>query len=236
MKILLNLHKTQLLISVTNLKEARLALENGADLIDLKDPNAGALGALPISVVRSVVAYVKQTDRYRSTSATIGDVPMQSDTLRDRVKKMQETNVDYIKIGFFETSNYQASLNALSHLAKSGVKLIAVLFAEMKYPDNLIQAITQAGFVGVMLDTAEKNGLNLLDYFDDMELLAFVQNATKSDLIVGLAGSLKSQHIALLKKLNPTYLGFRGGVCEGDLRYLSLQGEKIQQIKRLLVD
>lgn len=228
------MHKTQLLISVINLDEAQIALENGADLIDLKDPNTGALGALPTSVVQSVVAYVKQTHPSNLTSATVGDVPMQADLLRESVTKMLETKVDYIKIGFFEAADYQASLHALSHFARLRAKLIAVLFAEKTYPDTLIAAIKQAGFVGVMLDTAEKNGRSLLEHVDDTMLLGFVQNTVKNDLIFGLAGSLKSQHIAQLKKLNPTYLGFRGGVCESSLRTLSINPEKIQQIKKVL--
>jgi len=39
---------TELLISVTNVDEAFMAMELGADIIDLKDPSMGALGALPI--------------------------------------------------------------------------------------------------------------------------------------------------------------------------------------------
>jgi len=42
---------TQLLISVTNVEEAQIALNSGADFIDLKDPNGGALGALPLDIV-----------------------------------------------------------------------------------------------------------------------------------------------------------------------------------------
>ncbi|HOY69292.1 MAG TPA: (5-formylfuran-3-yl)methyl phosphate synthase [Methylotenera sp.] len=234
-KTLLNLHKTQLLISVTSLDEAQIALENGADLIDLKDPHAGALGALPINVVQSVVTYVKRTNAKKMTSATVGDVPMQADLLRDSVSKMLASKVDYIKIGFFDAEGYQGCLNALSHFAKLDAKLIAVLFAEKSYPSNLIEAIKQAGFVGVMLDTAEKNGRSLLTNVDEKMLLTFAQKVADNALIFGLAGSLKSQHVAQLLKLNPTYLGFRGGVCESDLRTSFIRPEKIWQIKQMLM-
>ena len=234
-KILLDLHKTLLLISVTSLDEARIALENGADLIDLKNPNAGALGALPVNVVQSVVAYVKQINPENMTSATIGDVPMQPDLLCDSVTKVLETNVDYIKVGFFEAEDYQASLNALSHFTQLGAKLIAVLFVEKKYPIGLIATIKQAGFVGVMLDTAEKNGRSLLTNVDEIGLLAFAKNAADNGLFFGLAGSLKSQHIAQLNKLNPTYLGFRGGVCQNNQRTSLISPEKIRQIKKMLI-
>jgi len=47
-------------------------------------------------------------------------------------------------------------LDALKQITQHGVKLIAVLFAEMQYPTLLIDDIKAAGFYGVMLDTAQK--------------------------------------------------------------------------------
>ena len=73
---------TQLLISVTSLDEAQMALENGADIIDLKDPSAGALGALPVELITSIVSFV---NKQKLTSATIGDQPMQPDLLVQHV-------------------------------------------------------------------------------------------------------------------------------------------------------
>ena len=44
----------QLLVSVANAIEARQALEGGADLIDAKDPSAGALGAVSLDALRQI--------------------------------------------------------------------------------------------------------------------------------------------------------------------------------------
>ncbi|HNI07365.1 MAG TPA: (5-formylfuran-3-yl)methyl phosphate synthase, partial [Thiobacillaceae bacterium] len=60
------------LASVTGAEEARLALAAGADLIDCKNPAAGALGALPRATVAEVLAAVGGR---RPVSATIGDFP-----------------------------------------------------------------------------------------------------------------------------------------------------------------
>ncbi|MBC8129633.1 MAG: hypothetical protein H7Y08_04845, partial [Rhizobiaceae bacterium] len=43
----------RMLASVTGPEEARLALEGGADFIDLKDPSKGALGAVSPAVLRA---------------------------------------------------------------------------------------------------------------------------------------------------------------------------------------
>ena len=52
----------QLLISVCTLDEAKIALAQGADIIDLKNPHAGALGALPLAL-----SIRQQTDSGRPT-------------------------------------------------------------------------------------------------------------------------------------------------------------------------
>ena len=227
---------TQLLISVTTIEEAQIALENGADIIDLKDPKAGALGALPIELIKSIVAYVKtKTDgNSKITSATIGDLAMQPELLLDHVTKLATTEVDIIKIGFFETDNYQPCLDALQGVTQAGTKLMAVLFAESTYPESLIETIKQAGFIGVMLDTAKKNGLTLMDYYSEEQRITFAQIVFKHHLQFGLAGSLKLHHIAKMKEISPTYIGFRGGVCDDNQRELSLNAEKIKAIHKTL--
>ncbi|MDI1361306.1 (5-formylfuran-3-yl)methyl phosphate synthase [Methylotenera sp.] len=230
------LKTTQLLISVTTIEEAQIALENGADIIDLKEPSMGALGALPIETIQAIVAYVKNTKNAETklTSATIGDLPMQPELLLAHVNKLAATGVAIIKIGFFQTDDYQPSLDALKSVVQAGTKLIAVFFAETTYPQGLIAAIKNAGFMGIMLDTAKKNGLTLLDYYSQEQRIAFAKTVLGNDLQLGLAGSLKLQHVTLIKELNPSYVGFRGGVCEDNQRNLALDATKIKAVRKIV--
>lgn len=225
---------SQLLISVTSVEEARIALENGADFIDLKDPSQGALGALAKEKIQEITAFVHAQEQYgkRLVSATIGDLPMQAEPILDSVLAMADVNVDIIKIGFFEAADYQACLEALKPHANNGLKLIAVLFAEFKYPTHLIGDIKNAGFYGVMIDTAHKNGSTFLDYLSEADIENFVSQT--HGLIFGLAGSLNIQHVVLVKRFNPTYIGFRGGVSKDNQRKLNLDAAKIKAISKLV--
>jgi len=234
--ILPKVHKTQLLISVTSIEEAQIALENGADIIDLKEPSAGALGALPVERIQLIVSYVKSRKDLSTklTSATIGDLPMQPELLLAQVAKLSTTGVDIIKIGFFATDDYQPCLDALKPLAQTGTRLIAVLFAETTYPKDLITAIKHAGFIGVMLDTEIKNGLTLLDYYSVEKRSEFAKNVFKLAMQLGLAGSLKLQHVDLVRDTNPSYIGFRGGVCNSNQRHLALDAAKIKAIRKTM--
>ncbi len=227
---------TQLLISVTDIKEARLALTHGADLIDLKDPRQGALGALPITTIQEVVSFVKahRAHSQQYTSATVGDLPMEAKLISRQVLAVASTNVDFVKVGFFESEDYQSCLVALSESAKKGIKLIAVLFAEIQYPEYLLGLIKHAGFYGVMLDTAQKNGATFMDYYTEEQMMSFSRRVKDHAMVFGLAGSLGIQHLEKVVVYTPTYIGFRGGVSVGNQRKLSLDGDKIKVIRELL--
>ena len=231
----------QLLISVTSLEEAQIALENGADFIDLKDPSQGALGALPLETITEIVSYVHAAgiSNRKLTSATIGDLPMQPQLIAAHVERLAVTGVDMIKIGFFDDGEnkpdaYEQCLSALQSLASNSFKLVAVLFAEHEYPCNLISHIKNAGFYGVMLDTATKNGATFFDYFTADEISKLSKSASAHDLMFGLAGSLNIQHIEKIKQLDANYVGFRGGVCVSNQRKFKLDSAKIRAISKLL--
>ncbi|TXN31756.1 (5-formylfuran-3-yl)methyl phosphate synthase, partial [Methylobacterium sp. WL19] len=62
----------RLLVSVRDAAEAAMATAAGADLIDAKDPDHGALGALPTGTVRAIVAAVAG----RAVSSAVAGEPM----------------------------------------------------------------------------------------------------------------------------------------------------------------
>lgn len=230
----------ELLISVTTISEAQIALQCGADIIDLKDPAEGALGALPLGLINEITAFVHaQPEPKKMVSATIGDLPMQPELLLERVLELSTAKADIIKIGFFavedsSVADYQACLDALHAVCASGLKLVAVLFAEQPYPPGLIADIAKAGFYGVMVDTAEKNGNTFLDYMTFDEAKAIVSEANEQRIIFGIAGSLALQHVNIAKAIEADYIGFRGGVCESSQRKAALVPEKISAIRMAL--
>ena len=65
---------SHMLASVNSLEEALLLQGHNVDIIDLKQPAQGALGALSTAVVADIVAQLKPNAKI---SATIGDLAMQ---------------------------------------------------------------------------------------------------------------------------------------------------------------
>ncbi|HSS47049.1 MAG TPA: (5-formylfuran-3-yl)methyl phosphate synthase, partial [Burkholderiales bacterium] len=213
---------TQFLVSVKSLDEARIALECGADIIDLKDPANGALGALPPGIVRETVKWV---NRRCPVSATVGDLPMEPVALVHAVKEAA-AGVDYVKVGFFPGGDSLACIHALARHAGQA-RIVAVLFADCHPDFSLLVDLAQAGFAGVMLDTAEKSGGGLRNYCSAPRIAEFIQSARAVGLMTGLAGSLRLTDVPDLIKLEPDYLGFRGALCAGSKRNRVMQDSRV---------
>jgi (5-formylfuran-3-yl)methyl phosphate synthase len=221
---------TRMLASVRDRRETEIALKGGADIIDLKDPDNGALGAVSPGTVKEVVDFVAGA---RPVSAACGDLPMEPEGILRQAEEIAATGVDYIKIGFFPSDRLNECIEALSGLAKEK-KLIGVLFADHAYPDDLPEAFASAGFHGVMIDTADKARGRLLDHLTPDRIGNFIKAAHDRSLIAGVAGSLETPDIPRLLVFGPDFLGFRGALCEGQKRNAGISAAATARIRALI--
>lgn len=206
------------LASVANLNEMAQALAFGVDIVDLKDPAQGALGAWSPEMLEAAVARWRAAGEPRpQLSATVGDHPLDPQRLADAARSVAATGVPLVKIGFdLPVEGAHAALApclaALAPVARS-TRLIAVLFADRRPDLAVVPDFAAAGFAGVMLDTADKQAGGLLRHMGLAQLEGFVTQARAHRLMSGLAGSLTLADIAPLTALEPDYLGFRGALC-----------------------
>jgi dihydroneopterin aldolase len=221
---------TLMLASVTGPAEAELVLESGADIIDLKDPGAGALGALPPETVRESVARIAGR---RPTSAVTGDLPMLPDTLRQAAETMAACGVDYVKVGIFPSERAGEVIQALRDVALR-TKLVAVLFADLAPDLDLVDKCAEVGFAGAMLDTARKGSGGLINHLDLPSLEKFVARCHARELLAGLAGSLEAPDVPRLLPLCPDLLGFRSALCRAGNRTSELDPQQITIIRGLI--
>lgn len=222
---------TRFLASVRNVDEALLALDAGADIIDLKDPGKGALGALPSDVIREIAAKI---DGRKPVSATIGDLSMEPDSVVCGAEHTLALGVDIVKVGFFGVAGHHECAQALQTLATQGKRIVAVLFADQSPDFALIPVLKKAGFYGVMLDTSNKSGGGLIDHMKHHELEEFVRLTESYEMKCGLAGSLRLTDISMLGSLRPSYLGFRGALCKASQRSQKIERERVEQAGKLL--
>ena len=218
---------TRLLASVADVEEARIALQAPVGILDMKDPTQGALGALETHTIGEIVQLIAGTCE---SSATIGDLPADSEAVLKKTQATAELGVDYIKIGMFGGDWLLKCLPALKTIT-AHTKLVGVLFAEhfadLSGPCHLLKS---AGFVGAMVDTANKENGSVRTVKSDAELGEFVRTAQSKGLLCGIAGSLKYEDIKPLTTMAPDYLGFRTALCEKYCRQGKLSAAMIRKI------
>jgi dihydroneopterin aldolase len=221
---------TAFLASVMSAAEAEVAVQGGADIIDFKNPNDGALGALPDTEIR---AGVKQVAARRRTSATVGDLPMDPGVVAQAVERIGGLGVDFVKVGLFPGGDRRACLEVLGAQASRGLAIVAVLFADLAPDFEVIEDLAAQGVKGIMVDTANKDAGRLSDFLDEATLNHFLSRSRAAGLFTGLAGSLTAGDVVPLLGLAPDYLGFRGALTTGG-RNATLDLASLAVLRRLI--
>jgi (5-formylfuran-3-yl)methyl phosphate synthase len=222
---------TLMLASVTNQAEAEAVWAGGADIIDLKDPSKGALGALDTSVAARIIRSIGKRRPISAAAGTAGDAPGE---VLDAVAAMAAIGADYVKVAFSRGRAAADCVRALGRHSNS-TKLIGVLFADAEPNLDMLALMADSGFTGAMLDTANKgDGRRLLDHMDVAALDRFIGRCRTRGLTAGLAGSLEAPDVPRLLPLQPDYLGFRGSLCQGRARDGAIDAASVRMIRDLI--
>ncbi len=216
------------LASVTSSEEALVALAGGADMIDAKDPSLGAYGALPMPVVQAI-RHV--TSARIPVSATIGDGTREQ-LLAAAQAMARQTGCTFIKVALTRDHDVAALIADLGALNLGQTRLVGMLLADQDPDWSMIAAMAKAGFVGAMLDTADKSAGALLDVCDAAALSHFITTTRQAGLFAGVAGSLRLSHVADLVRLKPNVIGFRGALCVGANRTQQLSRGAVAAVRR----
>lgn len=208
----------QALVSVRTAEEALLVAQAGVPLIDLKEPRAGALGALPPEVLRGIVAALRGAGCRAEVSATVGDL-LDDDpaALLRQVAATAACGVDVVKVGLWPTASARQLLADLAKLMQElQVGIVPVLLADPLFSEALLGAACEQPFTAIMLDTRDKPAGSLLERLPPLDLRRFVARVREAGRRVGLAGALRLSDVPRLKALRPDFAGFRTAVCEGE--------------------
>jgi len=201
---------TLLLASVRSPAEARVCLGAGVDLIDLKEPAAGALGAVAPAVARAVVDTVRARV---PVSATVGDLGGRDGRLPVIAAALLEAGVDILKVGCFDVY----AVEAIEALTRNypGRPIVPVAFAEDPWRTLPLARLAACGVRLIMLDTRDKGGGGLLTRLDPAELFALGAATASEGLALGLAGGLALADLPAVLALRPAVVGLRGALCAG---------------------
>ena len=199
--------------------EALEALSGGADIIDIKDPSKGSLGAPQFDVVKAIT---RSLPPKVDISVALGDNPKELEVL-DLALKIRELNVAYVKVGSFNVKKLDDLVKCYRPMRSncSYAKCVAVAYADYKAsnclsPIDVLNAACASDFDVFMIDTLIKNGKSTFDHLDISYLLKIRDMASENGVMFALAGSLKMHHVDKIARVRPDVVGFRGAACNGD--------------------
>jgi uncharacterized protein (UPF0264 family) len=210
----------KLLVSVRDAIDASVALAGGADIIDAKEPAAGALGAVNLLTFLEIVAVVAET---RPVTAALGDA-VDERTIARSAEAFANAGARLVKIGFAGISS-RARVMSLVAAARDGAAayagVIATAYADADRvaslnPFAVTDAAVAAGATGVLLDTADKRGPGLPGLMPPDTLHSWVRAARDARLLVALAGKLTADDVPGLRDIGADIIGVRGAACDSD--------------------
>jgi len=215
--------QTGLLVSVRSADEALAALAGGADVIDVKEPNRGPLGAANHETIADVVRAVH--GRVPVTAAA-GELVELIPALPAKSLRPLPSGVAFVKIGLSHCraardwqTQWRAAFQALRNDANPSHALpVAVVYAdwdaaEAPRPESIHSAALDIGCRVILVDTWEKTSGGLLDYWPAEKLKLFVKCVRASGSAVVLAGSLSGVNLLTAAELRPHLVAVRGAAC-----------------------
>lgn len=229
----------KLLVSPKDVEEAKIAKKCGADIIDVKNPSEGSLGANFPWVIRLTKEAIGDT----TLSATIGDFDRyKPGTASLAAYGAAMTGAEYIKIGLM-IKNKKEAADLIGCVVRSvrgfdDKKIVAVAYSDFERvgaisPFELPEIAPAAGADVVMVDTGIKDGRSTFEFLSAEELRDFVEHARNEKMLAAIAGSLKFEDVADIRKVNPDVVGVRGAVCESS-RNSRISPEKVNKLVKML--
>ena len=206
---------TKLLISVRNAQEAKLVRDAGVDWIDLKEPQAGALGRSDLAEARAV-------------AELLGDHPQRSAALGELCDLEEQIAFEFallfpvLKVGLrcLGSEDWLNPFELLStQLRERGSELIPVAYADWSICDSpglkdVLKVAQRVSASHLLIDTYVKDGRGLLDWLTLEDIERVIDTAREFKCGIVLAGSLKATDAPPLLMLQPAALAVRGAVCQ----------------------
>ncbi|MGL6074615.1 MAG: (5-formylfuran-3-yl)methyl phosphate synthase [Fimbriiglobus sp.] len=228
--------KAKLLISVRTPDEAGIALEGGADLIDVKEPAKGSLGMAHHETVAGVLEVVNGRV---PVSAALGEW---SENILTEAHWHLELPLTYVKWGlkgYIGGPGWGEDLLQTKREIPAGIEVVATAYADWEKaqsvpPLEVAKFAKRFRYKAFLLDTFQKDGRTLFDFMPVGDVIELIDSLKRGGVIVALGGSLKPEQVKLLGNLAPDYYAVRGSVCVGGKRDAELDPVRMKKWKETL--
>jgi uncharacterized protein (UPF0264 family) len=220
----------KLLVSVRSADEALAALAGGADLIDVKEPTRGPLGAADDAVIRDVIGAVGGRV---PVSAALGE-------WADWHHRELPAGLDYAKWGLARRAAPATAVMTQIRTSSYARRPVLVAYADFGRagspdPGWLASQAVRYEFPAFLIDTAVKDGTRLLDWIAPAALAALRYRLADAGVPLALAGSLDEASIRALAALEPDWFAVRGAACVGG-RQGTVCADRVRRLRTVIAE
>ena len=201
-----------------NVEEALECIKGGADIVDVKNPFEGSLGANFPWIISEIVNVARRF--LKPVSATVGDLNL-AGTASLASYALANLGVNFVKVGLMcDEEKAEGILKAVAKAVEDfDVGVVGACYADWKRagtldPLRLPEIAGSTEIEGILIDTAVKDGRSTFEFMGMDELGEIRDRAHENDLFFALAGGIGWKHIDKVRTLKPDILGVRTMVCE----------------------
>lgn len=209
----------KLLVSVRNEVEARQALRGECDILDIKEPAHGSLGAAPLGAIERILQAVAGAV---PVSAALGEL-IDLEPLSKNPPQFPPSleGLTYLKTGparLLELPDWKKRFRDFADQTRG--RTVAVIYADgdsvdAPPPEQIFEEARQARATGLLIDTCRKGTGHLLDWITVAQLHLWKRRTSEAGMFLALAGSLCLDLLPHLLPIEPDIIAVRGAVCRG---------------------
>ena len=206
-------------------------MAGGADLIDVKDPDAGSLGRAAEATIRAVLDRVGGR---RPVSAALGEFR------RDSTASFS-LGLSYVKwglAGYARDACWQDQLREAAaelFVTDPAIRPVAVAYADHERAmapsvQDVASFACRHGWPVLLFDTWAKDGSNLLAWLSIDSVRMVREQCRQAGVRVALAGSLGIKEIESLGGVDPDWFAVRGAACRNGERGGEIDADRVRAL------
>lgn len=227
--------RPKLLVSVRSVVEAHAAIDGGADIIDVKEPAAGALGMAAPVVIEAIANLCAAAGV--PCSAALGELP---ERCGDRSGWRLSGRLSWAKVGLASCLNQPQWPVELQHIWNERLAIttgrIAVAYVDADRAaapsvSQVAEIALELGCAGLLLDTWDKSGGGLLQWLSPAELAPLCARMQSAGLFVAAAGRLAVDDLPAVIDAGASIIAVRSAVCAGYDRQAMVTQEGVAQFR-----
>lgn len=231
-----------LLVSVRSATEARLALEAGVDVLDVKEPSLGSLGAASDDVLAEI-GQIAANRPGRLFTAALGELTDLVDSSR---LPAIPASFGLLKVGLsgcrslsdwpMQWARVRESIGSRAgkRFDWAGVAYVDEREADAPPVEDVLKAAIEAKCRFLLLDTWSKSEGRLTDFFSDRALVELGRKCRETGLQLAVAGRLRFEDLSDSLIAAADVVAVRSAVCRNQQREGAIDPEAIQKWRSVL--